>query len=109
MCIKRLHDTALLILCCLAPGTAQTLYEAIESEVTFKGYDRGNITHRAKKAPSFLAEPGYPGNPAGEMRLFFSRVMAIAAPFILFRLKRSGFSGCRVTVTDGGLMVTASR
>lgn len=33
----------------------------------------------------------------------------VAAPFILFRLKRTGYSNCRVVVQDGGLLVTARR
>ena len=32
-----------------------------------------------------------------------------AAPFVLFRLKRWGFSGCRVTVHQDGLCIEARR
>jgi len=45
----------------------------------------------------------------GFLKIFFPGVFPLAAPFLLYRLKRTGFSGCRVTVTDGGLLVTASR
>jgi len=36
-------------------------------------------------------------------------VHAIASPFILWRLKRLGFSNCRVVARDGGLAVFADR
>ena len=45
----------------------------------------------------------------GELRLFFPRCLAIAAPFILFRLKREGFSSCSVTASDQGLLVQGRR
>jgi hypothetical protein len=45
----------------------------------------------------------------GELRLFFPDCLPLAAPFILFRLKRQGFSGCYVRSTDRGLYVAARR
>jgi len=45
----------------------------------------------------------------GELRLFFPDCLPLAAPFILFRLKRQGFSGCYVRATDRGLYVAARR
>jgi hypothetical protein len=36
-------------------------------------------------------------------------VHAIAAPFVLGRLKRKGYSNCRVVSQNGGLMVYADR
>jgi hypothetical protein len=41
--------------------------------------------------------------------LLFFHAYGIAAPFFLFRLKRLGFSNCRVVVTPDGLRVTADR
>ena len=41
--------------------------------------------------------------------LLFRRAYGIAAPFLLFRLKRLGFSNCRIIVTPEGLHVTAER
>jgi len=49
------------------------------------------------------------GIPAGSYSVFLPSVYPFAAPFILSRLKRSGYSACRVTVVDGGLRVSASR
>jgi hypothetical protein len=45
----------------------------------------------------------------GELHLFFPDCLAIAAPFVLFRLKREGFSGCYVRSADAGLYVQGRR
>lgn len=45
----------------------------------------------------------------GEMKLLFPGCLAFAAPFLLYRLKRCGFSQCRVLMSGEGLLVTASR
>jgi len=46
---------------------------------------------------------------AGELRLFFPGCLAVAAPFILFRLKREGFSRCTVQASERGLLVQGRR
>jgi len=45
----------------------------------------------------------------GELRLFFPDCLAVAAPLVLFRLKREGFSRCSVKVSDQGLLVRGRR
>lgn len=45
----------------------------------------------------------------GELRLFFPGCLGIAAPFVLFRLKREGFSSCCVRSADAGLYVQGRR
>jgi hypothetical protein len=45
----------------------------------------------------------------GELALFFPGCLVVAAPFLLFRLKRTGFSNCRALATKEGLLLTASR
>jgi hypothetical protein len=45
----------------------------------------------------------------GELRLLFPGCLALAAPFLLFRLKREGFSNCRILMSDEGLLLTAIR
>lgn len=45
----------------------------------------------------------------GELRLFFDGCYAAAAPFILFRLKREGFSRCSVEASGRGLLVRGRR
>ncbi|RNC72258.1 MAG: hypothetical protein ED859_02675 [Desulfuromonadales bacterium] len=57
----------------------------------------------------YLAEPGRAVDCRGELALFFPHCPALAAPFLLFRLKRLGFSRCRVRVLPEGLALTARR
>ena len=45
----------------------------------------------------------------GEISLLFPGCHSLAAPFLLYRLKRRGFSGCRALMTGEGLLVTALR
>lgn len=45
----------------------------------------------------------------GELRLFIPQCRSIAAPFILFRLKREGFSRCSVQARERGLLIRARR
>jgi hypothetical protein len=45
----------------------------------------------------------------GELRVLFAGCLGLAAPFVLFRLKRQGFSRCVVRVTEAGLYVEARR
>jgi hypothetical protein len=109
MFYRRLHDTTALIICSLTLSAAKPLYGTIESVDLSDHYKPGNISLGTKKIPPYLSVPGDAASKDSAVRLFFPYGMPLAAPFILFRLKRGGFSGCRVTVTDGGLLVTASR
>jgi hypothetical protein len=45
----------------------------------------------------------------GNLSIHFPGCLAAAAPFLLFRLKRTGFSACRAVVTSSGLTLTARR
>ena len=45
----------------------------------------------------------------GKLALFFPDCAAPAAPFLLFRLKREGYSDCRAISTGKGLLVDATR
>jgi hypothetical protein len=45
----------------------------------------------------------------GQLRLQIPGCHSLAAPFILFRLKRSGFSACQVIHENGGLTISARR
>ncbi len=62
-----------------------------------------------KKIPPHVHAPDYTGDPLDTVRLFFPGAHPLAAPFVLFRLKRTGFSSCRIIVKDGGLLLTATR
>jgi hypothetical protein len=45
----------------------------------------------------------------GDFRILIPGCLSIAAPVILFRLKREGFSGCFVRTTSEGLYVEGRR
>lgn len=47
--------------------------------------------------------------PDGSLDLLFNGALAPAAPFLLFRLKRHGYSACRAAVTLQGIRLTARR
>jgi hypothetical protein len=47
--------------------------------------------------------------PDGSLDLLFSGALAPAAPFLLFRLKRHGYSACRAVITPQGIMLSARR
>jgi hypothetical protein len=48
-------------------------------------------------------------NIRGELKLLFPGCQAFAAPALLFRLKREGFSGCTVHASNEGLVVQGRR
>jgi hypothetical protein len=45
----------------------------------------------------------------GGFEVFFPGGLPIAAPFMLFRLKRQGYSACSVKAADGGLYLRGRR
>lgn len=45
----------------------------------------------------------------GEFRVFFPDCMSLAAPLMLFRLKRQGYSGCFVESSPEGLYLQGRR
>ncbi len=47
--------------------------------------------------------------PDGTLELMFEEAQHAAAPFLLSRLKRNGFSNCRAIVNSQGILVTALR
>ena len=57
----------------------------------------------------YLADLNRAINPQGELKLLFPGCLALAAPLLLFRLKREGLSNCRVLMTADGLLLSATR
>jgi hypothetical protein len=45
----------------------------------------------------------------GTLSLHFAGALFPAGPFLLYRLKAAGFSGCKAVVTSEGILLTARR
>ncbi len=69
----------------------------------------GYIPVRLEDIPLYLARLDRATGDDGKLALFFPGCTAAAAPFLLFRLKREGYSGCRATATGTGLLLDATR
>ncbi len=71
--------------------------------------DSGSLTVLPESILYCLADLGRSVDPDGRLALFFPGCLAFAAPAVLFRLKREGYSNCRATATSEGLLVEATR
>jgi hypothetical protein len=69
----------------------------------------GPLSVPAREVAGILGNLGQALDNKGRLHLHFPDAAAIAAPLLLFRLKRSGFSACRVLAGPDGLTVIASR
>jgi hypothetical protein len=69
----------------------------------------GPLSVSAKEVAGILRNLDQALDTNGRLHLHFPAAAAIAAPLLLFRLKRSGFSACRVLAGPDGLTVIASR
>jgi hypothetical protein len=69
----------------------------------------GYIPVATHDLPYYLGDLNRAVDQRGELALFFPGCPAVAAPFLLFRLKRSGFSSCRAMRGAGGLLLAARR
>lgn len=56
-----------------------------------------------------LVDGRFFGKERGELSLFLPGAIPLAAPFVLFLLKRRGYSDCRVVAEREGLQVMARR
>ncbi len=102
--LEKLYVTGLVILrSLLIPGRSP--YPADSAAVEGEGYVQ--VTPNAISFHPAVLERLV--GKEGKLALFIPGCLALAAPFVLFRLKRQGYSGCRVTSTGEGLFVDASR
>jgi hypothetical protein len=68
-----------------------------------------NVPEKAGAIRFFLEDLNRAIDRQGELKLLFPGCLPLAAPPLLYRLKRNGFSKCRVLMTDEGLLLTATR
>ena len=102
---RRFFITVLVIVSSIRPSVRKTQYVQSADGQAPPGYTP--VSWRAIPSYPVLLE-GAVGS-GGRGALFFSDCAAMAAPFVLFRLKRGGYSGCRATATREGLLVDALR
>jgi len=72
-----------------------------------ENFGRTDISPEAFSAA--LAEINSLLRPDGTLELHFTGALSPAAPFLLYRLKSAGFSGCKAVVTPHGILLTAMR
>ena len=108
-CLTTLRETCRLILISLFPESAHSITSNKLNDDTCKHYITYYTVIAEKKIPPHLLDPDISGFPVETVRLFFPDTYALAAPFLLFRMKRRGFSSSRVTLENGGLLLTATR
>ena len=101
---RRFYITVLVIFRSLMPLRSGHVPAGV-AEVTASGC----LSVPPKEIPWYLANLGRVVGVDGKLALFFPGCRAPAASFVLYRLKREGYSGCIATVTPGGLLVNATR
>jgi hypothetical protein len=101
--INRLHATLCLIRQILFPATDKERYPLIRVSAGRTDLKPDQFASALKEISPRLPVPG------GRLELLFVAVLAPAAPFLLYHLKRNGFSDCRAVVTREGILVTARR
>jgi hypothetical protein len=103
--LTRCYITALVMWGALVPSRSGGAARLPDTGAVPPGY----LPVPPQDASRCLADLGRAAGADGRLALFFPGCLAPAAPAILFRLKREGFSGCRVTATADGLLVDATR
>ena len=68
-----------------------------------------NVPAKSGAIRFFLSDLNRAVDRHGELKLLFPGCFPLAAPPLLYRLKRNGFSKCRVLMMDEGLLLTATR
>jgi hypothetical protein len=101
---RRFYITALVILRSLMPLRSGHVPSGVAA-VAASGY----LPVPPEEISWYLANLGRVVGVDGKLALFFPGCRAPAAPFVLYRLKREGYSGCTATATPDGLLVKAAR
>lgn len=103
----RLLRTILLIIFALKPRRLGAALPPDAARAASEGY--GQNEELSCEPQAIAGGMGRLANRRGELRLFFPYCLAIAAPALLFRLKREGFSACTVRAAKRGLLVQGTR
>jgi len=100
--INRLYATIRLIRC--------ALLQPEETELKRIRPDTLGITRiTADDFAAALSDISRLLRPDNRLELLFEEALSPAAPFLLYRLKSSGFSSCRAIASSEGIYLTATR
>jgi len=100
--INKLRATWLLI--------KNSLFPVKQGDICFTTPEEGRAAHISpEEFSAVLAEISSLLRPDGTFELHFDDALAPAAPFLLYRFKSCGFSGCRAVVTPNGILLAGRR
>jgi len=100
--INRLYATIRLVLCALFPHKGAEL-KRIHPELI------GTTSITAEDFAVAFADINSLLRPDNRLELLFEGALSPAATILLYRLKSSGFSGCRAIASAEGILLTAIR
>jgi hypothetical protein len=100
--INRLYTTIRLIRCALFPSEGICLKRVSPAP-------QGVTRIAADEHAAALSDLSRLLRPDNRLELLFEGALSPAAPFLLYRLKSSGFSACRAIVSNDGILLTAMR
>src|SRR6266571_5505500 len=107
--LRRLHISGRVILYALFPPQNAHGRPDLSAAIAASSLPAGLAPIAVGEIPLCLADFSRYLNQQGELGLFFQDCLPLAAPFLLFRLKRTGFSRCRAWSAPGGLALSACR
>jgi hypothetical protein len=105
----RISKSLLLILTALYPSATGRKTRKCRAKTLDAFCPAGYLQVFPEDLHLFFSGPGCASDPKKPIAVFIPHVLPLTAPFVLYYLKRNGFSGCRAEVAYGGLTVHASR
>jgi hypothetical protein len=106
---NRLAKSMQLILITLFPPETNGNTQKENQETIKDSYKYNHITVFPNELHTFFSAINDTYGSKKVIAIFIPYVLPLTAPFLLFYLKRNGFSCCRAEVAHGGLIVHAAR
>ena len=106
---NRLSKSMQLVLITLFPPKTYGKKQKKQPAPIKKCYSYNHITVFPNDLHTFFSDNENTYDSKKAIAIFIPHVLPLTAPFLLFYLKRNGFSGCRAEVANGGLIVYAAR
>jgi hypothetical protein len=104
--LKRFYLSALVIAYALiTPKSENGGHNAVEKNLS----QPPHIASTKEEIRFYLEDLSRGVDRQGELKLLFPDCLPLAAPALLYRLKKSGFSDCRALMTGEGLLLCSRR